>query len=92
MKKFRGLSGDILKIAGRAKDANETGKFLGLCAALKKLPRVFIAMGPEGTATRIAGFTFGSGLTYGFIHKAVAPGQVPVQDLRRIFDALYPAR
>lgn len=46
------------------------------------IPIIVIAMGPYGVVTRMAGGVFGSAVTFAVGHKASAPGQVPIDDLR----------
>lgn len=53
-------------------------------------PLITMAMGQTGMLSRIAGGTFGSACTFGSAGQASAPGQLPVSELRRMLDALYP--
>lgn len=81
VQEFKNLSGDILKIAAMPKNALALKNFLTICADLNEINRVFIAMGKLGAVSRIAGFAFGSCLTYGFVNKTLAPGQISIQEL-----------
>lgn len=92
VKKFKALEGDILKVAATPKDHEEIDHLLDLCAGLTDIDRAFIAMGEQGAISRVAGFAFGSCLTYGFVDKSVAPGQVPLEDLVRYCRFFYPPR
>ncbi|HAK72458.1 MAG TPA: 3-dehydroquinate dehydratase, partial [Sporomusaceae bacterium] len=52
------------------------------------IPVIVIAMGPYGVITRVAGGVFGSAVTFAVGHKASAPGQVPIDDLRAVLHTL----
>lgn len=50
-------------------------------------PAVTMAMGNAGMASRIAGEIFGSCITFGCVGKESAPGQIPIETLRKqMFD------
>lgn len=89
VKKFKQLSGDIFKIAGMTRNLEETIPFLYTCSRLNSIDRVFIAMGEKGNFSRIAGFCFGSCLTYGSISQKTAPGQIPIARFTRQLKMLY---
>lgn len=90
MQAFKKLRGDVVKLAVTPKTRQDAAQWLKQCATLAPLPRVFIAMGAPGRVSRVAGWTFGSCLTYGSVHGAAAPGQISVQELARLRDLLYP--
>ena len=48
-----------------------------------------MAMGREGSITRLAGELFGSAITFCSLEKASAPGQVQVKQAIRIMDDLH---
>ena len=52
-------------------------------------PLVSMAMGSIGSITRISGENFGSGITFGTVGAASAPGQFPIGELRSLLDALH---
>lgn len=89
VKKFKQLSGDIFKVAGMARSWEETIRFLYTCSRLNSINRVFIAMGEIGKFSRIAGFCFGSCLTYGSMGQKTAPGQIPIPRLIQQLKMLY---
>lgn len=91
VKQFHDLPGDILKIAATPRTPEEVGKLMTACLSLNHITRVFIAMGEMGMISRVAGFSFGSCLTYGFVSKTIAPGQLSVQDLVRQCRFFYPS-
>ncbi len=89
---FKMLKGDILKIAARPKDRLGVLRFMLACLRPDSIHKSFIAMGDEGKVSRLAGFCFGSCLTYGFIGRSAAPGQVPVKDLAMVYRKLQPGQ
>ena len=52
-------------------------------------PLVSMAMGSIGSITRISGENFGSGITFGTVGAASAPGQFPIGELRSLLEALH---
>jgi 3-dehydroquinate dehydratase-1 len=47
-------------------------------------------MGPLGAVTRVAGGLFGSDLAFAVGTRPSAPGQIPLEELRRIEGILIP--
>lgn len=86
-----GLGADIPKLAVMPKDYRDVLNLLNatLCAReTLDVPIITMAMGETGKITRIAGGFFGSDLTFAVGRESSAPGQVPVADLRSIWDVL----
>jgi 3-dehydroquinate dehydratase-1 len=83
LRKAQRLKGDIVKIAATPHSAADAARFMDVCAAAPARYRVFLAMGPLGRASRLDGFSKGSCLTYGFVRKPVAPGQLSVKEIAR---------
>jgi 3-dehydroquinate dehydratase-1 len=87
------LGADIAKVAVMPKGYKDVLKLLG--ATLKareealKIPIVAMAMGPEGGVTRLVGGLFGSDITFAIGKTASAPGQIPIETLRKAMAALY---
>lgn len=87
------LGADIPKIATMA----HTGKdALALLAATNEVatihttkPLLTMAMGKEGSITRLSGELFGSSITFCSLAKASAPGQVDVKQATQIMDELH---
>lgn len=52
-------------------------------------PLVSMAMGSIGSISRISGENFGSGITFGTVGAASAPGQFPIGELRSLLEALH---
>lgn len=53
-----------------------------------KIPVITMSMGGRGALTRMTGEIFGSAVTFAAGQSASAPGQVPVDDLRRVMAIL----
>ncbi len=89
--RMEALQADITKIAVMPESGADTLVLLDTMNVLKeeaKKPFVAISMGTLGVISRLSGSLFGSAITYGTVGEASAPGQVPVQNLRLILDAL----
>ncbi|MFH1904398.1 MAG: type I 3-dehydroquinate dehydratase [bacterium] len=85
-----GLGCDILKIAAMANNMEEVRRLLNFCSNWEKTKISVMSMGYFGAMSRLAGFLFGSCLTYGFIDQPVACGQLSVKDLVKYCHILYP--
>lgn len=86
--KMHSAGGEILKLAFLPKDADDVVNMLKIVKIAREAignKVIGISMGEMGKMTRLAGGEFGSCLTYGYISKNSAPGQVHAS---RIKDAL----
>jgi 3-dehydroquinate dehydratase-1 len=87
------LGADIAKVAVMPNNMKDVLILLNATFKAKakglKIPLVTISMGAKGIATRLMGGVFGSDITFGSGKKASAPGQVPIDDLRRTLALLY---
>lgn len=54
-----------------------------------ELPLITMSMGKLGAISRISGEIFGSCVTFGAGKNASAPGQIPIDKLKRILDTLH---
>ncbi|RUM62129.1 MAG: type I 3-dehydroquinate dehydratase [Persephonella sp.] len=74
---------DISKIATKVNTEDDVAKLLSISYKNKKLGRrlITIGMGELGKITRVAGYFFGSIITYTYIGKSVAPGQIEINKL-----------
>lgn len=91
LKKMAALGADICKIAVMPQSAADVLTLLSATEEVyrtTKQPIVTMAMGKLGVISRLAGQTFGSAMTFGAAQQASAPGQIAVNDLRRILDVL----
>lgn len=87
------LGADIPKVAVMAKNAADALKLLAATEEVRRLhfdgPMLTMAMGCEGSITRLAGEYFGSDITFCSLAKSSAPGQVDVRLARNIMDELH---
>jgi 3-dehydroquinate dehydratase-1 len=82
---------DIVKIAVMPKDMGDVLTLLGVTleeSRRRNIPVITMSMGPLGALTRMAGWLFGSPVTFAVGEKSSAPGQIPVADLRLVLDLL----
>ncbi|MFN8640560.1 MAG: type I 3-dehydroquinate dehydratase [Candidatus Binatia bacterium] len=79
-----GRRGDVVKLAAAARSAEDLGRLADLLRRPGP-PRIVIAMGAEGAASRVFFPLLGSLLTYSFAGTPTAPGQL---DLPALYDAL----
>lgn len=93
LKRMQELGADISKIAVMPQTTDDV---LALLAATLEMsqrhargPIVTMSMSGAGVISRLAGETFGSAITYGAAGKQSAPGQVPVEELARILNAIH---
>ncbi len=52
-------------------------------------PIITMAMGKIGMITRVAGWLFGSDITFAVGEQASAPGQIPIQHLRQVITQMW---
>ncbi len=81
-------SADIVKIAVKANSYEDTARLLCL-GREEEGEKILIAMGDYGKVSRVAGFVFGSVITYSFVGSAVAPGQIELREMVRIRSLLF---
>ncbi len=87
------LGADIAKVAVMPQNYNDVLVLIG--ATLKartqmlKIPIVTMAMGEEGLVSRLAGGVFGSDITFAMGKSSSAPGQIPIEELRKALAVLY---
>lgn len=82
-----GLGGDIVKVAVTAKSPDDALTLLRVtvrAAQALEQPLISMAMGTLGVLTRIVGWQFGSSVTFAAGQESSAPGQLPVEDLRKL--------
>jgi 3-dehydroquinate dehydratase-1 len=75
-----GERGDVVKIAAAAHGPDDLARLLDLLRC-DGPPRIVIAMGAEGAASRLLFPLVGSLLTYSFVGEPTAPGQLALEDL-----------
>ena len=83
---------DILKMAVMPHGFEDVAAIMEATNDMRKeceKPLVSMAMGSVGSITRISGENFGSGITFGTVGSASAPGQFPIGELRSLLEALH---
>jgi 3-dehydroquinate dehydratase-1 len=88
------LGADVAKVAVMPRSMEDVLTLL--TATLKSseqlsIPLVSMAMGPQGTVSRLCGGAFGSALSFGAGAAASAPGQLPVAGLKAALALLQSA-
>lgn len=86
------LKGDINKLALMPNDMFDVLNLLKLSLEMKeysKNPFVFISMGKLGMATRFLGEIFGSCITFGTLEDKNSIGQINIDDLEIILEAIH---
>ncbi|SHI73325.1 type I 3-dehydroquinate dehydratase [Lutispora thermophila] len=82
---------DISKIAVMPKDQGDVLKLLNATYRARKEisnPIIGISMGPIGSITRLTAFVFGSDMTFAAGVNASAPGQLPIEVMRKYIDTI----
>jgi 3-dehydroquinate dehydratase-1 len=79
---MREAGADICKLATLTRTRAELLRLFSLLEKHADTSLALIALGPLGKISRVAFPLFGSVLTYGFVDKPLAPGQLHVQQLR----------
>ncbi|MCX8069309.1 MAG: type I 3-dehydroquinate dehydratase [Thermodesulfovibrionales bacterium] len=80
---------DIVKIAVMSENTKDILKLLEITDKYRDKNIITIAMGKIGFFSRIAGWLFGSTMTYGHIGEATAPGQATVKEMRELINLLH---
>jgi len=70
------LGADIIKYAFKVNKIEDVSRIMCMTAKNRDKKLVAIGMGDLGRITRVAGFFFGSVLTYTYIGQSFAPGQI----------------
>ena len=82
---------EILKVAVMPKNREDVLKLLSVTLEMdRKLhnPLISLSMGRLGSISRVSGHLTGSAITFGSAGNVSAPGQLPVDELRRIQELL----
>ncbi|PTM58428.1 type I 3-dehydroquinate dehydratase [Desmospora activa] len=53
-----------------------------------RIPLITMSMGGLGTLTRLAGWMFGSDVTFAIGKQGSAPGQIPIEELREVMQSI----
>jgi 3-dehydroquinate dehydratase I len=87
----RQLGCDVAKVAVMPRDVADVLTLLSATLQAHRtleIPLISMAMGAFGVLTRVAGWMFGSSVTFAVGQASSAPGQVPIEDLSRMLDIL----
>jgi 3-dehydroquinate dehydratase I len=86
------LGADIAKIAVMPRTATDVLRLMQVTLEARKcFPRLALctmSMGSVGAISRIAGFLYGSDMSFAVGQTASAPGQIPIADARAMVDKL----
>ncbi len=82
-----GAGADIAKLAVMPNSLEDVLRLLHV-TLLAKDAVCTIAMGEKGRHSRVVAPVYGSVMTYGYVEKATAPGQLKVDELRQILKLL----
>ncbi|MBD3164910.1 shikimate dehydrogenase [Candidatus Woesearchaeota archaeon] len=87
--KMRKTRADIVKIACKANSLNDNLRILSLleCSRREKFNIIGHCMGDKGGMSRILGIAYGSLLSYGYLNKRTAHGQIKAEHLKRLYRA-----
>ncbi|GAB6066409.1 type I 3-dehydroquinate dehydratase [Aquifex pyrophilus] len=80
--------GGIPKIAVKANSYEDVARLLCIARQVEG-EKIVIAMGDYGRVSRIAGYIFGSVITYASLGKSFAPGQIPLEEMVKLKELLY---
>jgi len=85
---LRERASGIPKIAVRANSMEDVARLLCI-GHQEKYDKILIAMGEVGKISRIAGFVFGSVITYASLDESLAPGQIPLEETVKLRELFY---
>lgn len=89
------LGGDVAKVAVMPRDRADVLALLAATAqasAKSRIPLISMSMGPLGAITRMVGGLFGSSLSFAVGEGSSAPGQMPIADLKAVYEIIGRAR
>jgi 3-dehydroquinate dehydratase-1 len=82
---------DVVKIATAVADSRDAERLLDFLRTRQSRGLIVIGMGSAGVATRVFFALVGSLLTYGFVGRSGAPGQLPLDELYEALRRYSPA-
>lgn len=86
------LGGSIAKVAVMPQEPGDVLRLFEASLRARReldIPLIALAMGKLGVISRVGGFLFGSDVTFAVGGLASAPGQIPIDKLRRAMEALF---
>ncbi len=91
--KMQEFKADITKIAVMSKSEEDVLTLLSASLKMKKTiadrPFITMSMGSLGTITRVSGELFGSSITFASLNKVSAPGQLSVENTKKLMDFFH---
>ncbi|MGN0397724.1 MAG: type I 3-dehydroquinate dehydratase [Candidatus Fimimorpha sp.] len=91
--KMQELGADVLKIAVMPQSGRDVLTVLDMTLEMKERyaekPLITMAMSGLGAVSRLAGECFGSAVTFGAAKQTSAPGQIRVNELKKILEILH---
>lgn len=92
LSKMQSVGVDLPKIAVMPKNTMDVVRLLEVTVWAKETlhqPVITMSMEAEGVISRLSGEVFGSAMTFGAWKKASAPGQMPLQELLQVQEAIH---
>lgn len=89
------LGADVAKVAVMPRERMDVLRLLAATAraeAQARIPLISMSMGPLGAVTRMIGGVFGSSLSFAVGAASSAPGQIPIADLKTVYEVIRRAR
>lgn len=89
------LGADVAMVSVMPRDRADVLTLLAATAAADAkcgIPLISMSMGPLGSVTRMVGGVFGSSLSFAVGEGSSAPGQIPIADLKVVFEVIRGAR
>lgn len=87
------FGGDVAKVAVMPQSMEDVLALMEATLMARRefsdTPLITMSMGSLGSITRIAGWLFGSDLTFAVGVASSAPGQIPADELREVYKLLY---
>ncbi|RBW70688.1 type I 3-dehydroquinate dehydratase [Bacillus taeanensis] len=82
---------DIAKAAVMPKNQKDVLTLLEVTSKAKEelnIPLITMSMGDVGSLSRMLGWFYGSAVTFAVGEKSSAPGQIPIEDLRKVIELI----
>lgn len=96
MKKSLDLGANLPKLAVMPVNEEDVLTILTASLQLKReypsRPMIMLAMGSLGLISRLSGEIFGSAITFGVAKRASAPGQIPIETLKKVLQLVHDAK
>ncbi len=93
LERARELGCDVGKLACMPKNSEDVDVLLSATAKMKEkqpdFPLITMAMGELGEKSRLYGGLYGSEVSFGCAGTASAPGQIPYNRMKEVFDKIY---